>query len=152
MEELRTERGYREPTMTQFSVFLENRVGRLKSFLQLFDKSDIHVAAFSIVDSVDCAIVRCILVPSDDARELLRSKGLALSEVDVVVAELPSADALSQLCECLVKAELNIHYAYSLLVCPTGRPTVALYVDEPELAASVLRKSRFNLLGEADLK
>ena len=152
MAELQTERGYREPTMTQFSVFLENRVGQLKTFLQLFEKSDIHVAAFSIVDSIDCAIVRCLLAPADEARELLRSKGIANSEVDVVVAELPSADALAQLCECLVKAELNIHYAYALLSHPTGRPTVALYVDEPALAASVLRKSHFNLLGEADLK
>ena len=63
-----------------------------------------------------------------------------------------AADALPQLCECLLKAEVNIHYVYALLARPTGQPAVILYVEEPELAASILRKSHFNLLGEADLK
>jgi len=151
MEQFSTQRGYEEPRVVQFSVFLDNRVGRLKSLLQLFEHTDVRLAAITIVDSVDCAIVRCVLVPSDEARDLLKAEGLAASETELVVVELPSA-ALSQLCECLLKAEVNIHYVYSLLHRPTGQPAVALHVDEPELAATVLRKSHFVLLGEGDLK
>lgn len=153
MTQFSTQRGYQEePRVIQFSVFLDNRVGRLKSLLQLFDQTDVRVAAISIADSVECAINRCILVPSDEARDLLKAEGLAASETELVVVELPSAESLSQLCECLLKAEVNIHYLYALLTRPTGAPAVALHVDEPEQAAAVLRKSHFNLLGEADLK
>lgn len=152
MEELQTQQGYSEPRVVQFSVFLDNRVGQLASFLRVLDIGDIRVAAISIVDSVDCAIVRCVLVPSDVARDLLRAEGLPTSQTEVVVVELPSADALPQLCESLIKAEVNIHYIYALLHRPTGQPTVALHLDDPELGAKVLRKSHFVLLGEADLK
>jgi len=152
MEEMRTQRGYREPTVTQFSVFLDNRVGRLKAFLQLFDASDVRLVAISVVDSVDCAIVRCVLVPADEARDRLKAAGLAVGETELVIVELSSADALSAMCECLLKTEVNIHYVYALLHRPTGQPAVALHVDEPELAAKILRQSHFNLLGEADLK
>lgn len=151
MEELQTQRGYREPSVVQFSIFLDNRVGRLKTLLQLLDERDISLAAISIIDSVDCAIVRCILTPSDAARDLLAAERISVSETDIVVVELPSADALGPMCECLLKAEVNLHYVYSLLVRPTGQPAVALHVDEPELAANILRASHFVLLGEAEL-
>lgn len=152
MDELHPQRHYGHPRVVQFSVFLENRVGQLRKFLQLLDIADIRVAAISIVDSVDCAIVRCVLCPSDTARDLLRAEKLAASETDLVIVELPSADALSNLCECLIEAEVNIHYIYAMLYRPTGQPTIALHLDEPEVGANVLRKSHFVLLGESDLK
>ncbi len=138
------------PEVVQFSVFLDNRVGKLRGFLDLFDGTEVRVAALSVVDSADCAIVRTVLVPSSHARGILRSAKVPISETDLVVIELPSPDALKEICESLVAAEINIHYAYPLLVKKHGHSTLALHVDEPTLAASVLRRNEFLLLGEDD--
>ncbi|MCG3181259.1 MAG: hypothetical protein BIFFINMI_03638 [Phycisphaerae bacterium] len=151
MEPFESDPRYRFPRVVQFSVFLDNRVGKLRELLNLFLGTNVQLAALTVVDSADCAIVRCILAPSDEARGMLRSAGMAFSETEMVVAELGSPDALRDLCEVLVSAEVNIHYAYPMLVRQTGQSAVALHVDEPEMAATVLRRKGFSLLGEAEI-
>ncbi len=152
MSEMETQRGYGEPQVVQFSVFLDNRVGKLRELLKLFEGMDVHLAALSVVDSIDCAIVRCVLVPSDNARGLLKAGGMVASETELVVIELPDPDGLAAACEALITAELNIHYVYPLLVKPHSSSALALHVDEPTMAAIVLRRAGFVLFGEADLK
>ena len=151
MEALQTERGYAEPRVIQFSVFLDNRVGKLRELLNLFVGTDVHMAALTVVDSADCAIVRCVLAPSEMARRMLLSGGIPFSETELVVAELPSSDALPDVCEALVAAEVNIHYAYPLIIKPHGHSAVALHIDEPGMGGTVLRRKGFVMLGEADM-
>ena len=51
----------------------------------------------------------------------------------------------------LLQAEINIHYAYPLIVHPRGRAAVALHVDNIEQASGTLRDKGFDILCEADL-
>ena len=54
-------------------------------------------------------------------------------------------------CSALLGAEINIHYAYPLMLRPRG-PAVALYVEDPTLAAQLLIRKGFTLIGESDLE
>jgi hypothetical protein len=47
-------------------------------------------------------------------------------------------------------AEINIHYAYPLLVRPGG-PALAMFADDITLASQLLIKKGFKLLSQADL-
>jgi hypothetical protein len=68
------------------------------------------------------------------------------------VAELPTGpQSLVELCTALLQAEINIHYAYPLIVHPRGRAAVALHVDNIEQASVTLRDKGFEILCEADL-
>jgi hypothetical protein len=58
---------------------------------------------------------------------------------------------LLAVCSALLAAEINIHYAYPLLRRPSG-PSLALFVDDPTLAARLLIKKGFTLIGESDLR
>jgi hypothetical protein len=51
----------------------------------------------------------------------------------------------------LLQAEINIHYAYPLLVHPRNRSAVALHVDNIEQASVTLHNMGFDVLCEADL-
>ena len=51
----------------------------------------------------------------------------------------------------LLGAELNIHFAYPVMLRPNGTPTIALSVDDLTLAGQLLRRKDFKLLGEGDL-
>ncbi len=51
----------------------------------------------------------------------------------------------------LLGAELNIRFAYPLMLGPMGTPTIAVSVDDHTLAGYVLRQKNFRLLGEDDL-
>lgn len=148
---LETAYGYAPPLATQFSVFLDNRVGKLYDVLEAFDGSTCQICALSVHEASDHAVVRMVTSSSEAARALLRQQKLPFSEVDVLVVELSAGKSLSGMCLCLLRAELNIHFVYPLMFRPNGSPCVALAVDDRTLAGQILRRKDFRLLGEGDL-
>lgn len=142
-----------EPTrVQQFTIFLENRVGRLMTLMRTLEESAGRIIAIAIEESADAALVRLICADTDAGRIALKKGGFSFSETDVLAVELPRKSApLISICQALLSAELNIHYAYPLLARPRG-PAIALYVDDPTLAAQILIRKGFTLIGESDLK
>ncbi|MEM0982570.1 MAG: acetolactate synthase [Planctomycetota bacterium] len=148
---LETTQGYTPPTVTQFSVFLRHKVGQLLDLVEGFDGSDCQICAISVHEASDHAVVRIITNNATRARQLLRSEGLAFGEMDVLVVELAEGHTLSSMCLSLLGAELNIMFAYSLMLKPNGSPTIAMAVDDANLAGQILRRKHFRLFGECDL-
>ena len=107
--------------------------------------------ALSVVDSADHAVVRVVTTNPEVARQTLANRRLPFSECDILVVELSHEQTLNKLCQSLLAAELNIHYAYPLMVRPHGVPTIALHCDDMHLAGQILRNKKFTLLGERDL-
>ncbi len=149
--ETQTARGFEPPKAIQFSVFLDNRVGRLLDLLEVFQDHGMMLAGLSVVDSADHAVVRLLTSNSDLARRLLNRFEHPCSEIDVVAVELRDDRTLVDVCEVLLSAELNIHYAYPLLVRPLGWPAIALHTDDIVLAGTILRRRGFEIFAENDL-
>ena len=146
-----TTQGYLPPYNTQFSAFLDNRCGKLLELVETFDGHALRLVALSVVDSADHAVVRLVTSRSSLARQLLQRQEIPFSEAGILVVELSQNQTLSKLCISLLSAELNIHYAYPLMVRPHGVPTIALHTDDQVLAGQILLRKRFTLLGENDL-
>jgi len=147
-----TLQGRNWPTVTQFSVFLENRVGRLLQVVRAFQGSKVKIVGLSISDSADCCIIRMMLSHPEQGREILELEELPFAENELLVCELPAGpQSLTEMCMGLLQAEINIHYAYPLIVHPHGRAAVALHVDNVEQASANLRDKGFEILCEADL-
>src|SRR5881394_2068757 len=124
-----TMRGRDYPTIRQFTVFLENRVGQLLEVIRRFEGSRVRIVALSINDATECAFVRFLLSHPEQGREILERAGLAMIESDLIGVELPEgSQPLLQVCSTLLQAEVNIVQAYPLLARPHGRPAVALMV------------------------
>ncbi len=145
--------GFEPPMNTQFSVFLDNRVGKLRELVDVFEGQALTLAAISVVESVGHAVVRVLTSRAALARRLLQRANLPFAECDILVVELDPASGrtLPVLCETLLGAELAIHYAYPLMVCPHRLPVLALATDDRVLAGQLLRRKLFDLLGENDL-
>jgi hypothetical protein len=148
-----TMQGYLVPCVRQFSVFLENRVGRLLDLLRHFDDaSHVHVVGLNVMDSSDHAVIRMIPDNADAARLMLQDLSISFSETDVIVAMIDDSHSLADLCLYLLGAELNIHFIYSLIKQPiVGDSLVAIAIDDLTLGGQLLVKKGFTLLGEADL-
>ena len=150
--ELSTLRGRDYPGVRQFSIFLENRVGALLDLVRRIEASGNRIVALTVVDSADCAVIRLILSDPERAAETLKLAKLAFFECNLLLVQLPPGNApLGKVCKALLAAEINIHYAYPLLLHPHG-PTLAISVDDSVLAAQVLLRKQFKLIGESDLK
>ena len=106
----------------------------------------------SVSESTDSAIAR--IIASDPARveKLFREKNVPFGVSEVVVVEMREvATQLVKLLAALVMAEVNVHFAYPLLIRPRGFAAIALHVDDTECASSVLMGEGFKILSQDDI-
>src|SRR5437660_3390497 len=148
-----TARGRDWPSVRQFNVFLENRLGALLNVVRRFETTDIHIVALTVVDSADCAIIRMVLSDPERALEAFQQAKLPVTESDLLVVQLPEGpQPLLQICKALLVAEIDIHYAYTLLVGSRGSAALALHVADHETAVATLSRQGFTIFTENDLK
>jgi len=142
--------GFEPVTVRQFTVFLENRVGRLTLLVRALEEGTSIVALY-IEESAEAALARVICSSSDAAREILREHGFSFGEVEVLIVALPkrTAHPLIAICTVLLSAEINIHNAYPLLICPSG-PALVIYCDDSILAAQLLLRKGYRMIGQSD--
>jgi hypothetical protein len=148
-----TARGRDWPSVRQFNVFLENRVGKLMDIVRRFESSDNRIVALSVDDSADYAIIRLVLSNPERARETFELAGVPFIESDLLVVQLPDGNQpLAMICKALLSAEINIHYAYPFMVSAHHRPAIAFHVDNHEMAVSILKSQNFTIVTEGDLQ
>lgn len=142
------------PLVRQFSVFLENRVGRLVDVLRSFDDAiDVQVHGLAVLEASDFAVVRFIPDNADATRILLRDRGSAFSEMDLIVSELAQDRGLSKLCQFLLGAELNIQFMYPLMGDNEDYgPRMAICCDDNVFAGQILLRKGFRLMGADELR
>ena len=147
-----TARGRDWPSVRQFNVFVENRVGNLLAVVRHFETTDIRIVSLTVVDSADCAIIRLVLSNPERALEIFERAKLPVTESDLLVVQLPDGpQPLLQICKALLAAEISIHYAYPLLVGPHGHAALAIHVEDHETACNTLARLGFVLFTEKDL-
>lgn len=146
-----TARGYESPSTTQFSIFMPNRVGKMLELVKGFDDHACRICALGVHDASDHAVIRLIASSSSETRKILGEQGLTFMETEILVVCLDDHHTLTRMCQFLLSAELNIRFAYPMLGW-TGAPgAIAVAVDDLTLAAQILRRKEFRILGEADL-
>jgi hypothetical protein len=148
-----TARGRDWPSVRQFNVFVANRLGGLADVVRRFETTDIRIVSLTVVDSADCAIIRLVLSDPERAKEIFEQAKLPVTESDLLVVELPGGtQPLLKICKALLGAEINIHYAYPLLVGPHGSSALAIHVEDHETAVSHLSNLGFTIFTEKDLQ
>lgn len=146
-----TARGRDWPSVRQFNVFVANRLGGLADVVRRFETTNIRIVSLTVVDSADCAIIRLVLSDPERALEIFAQAKLPVTESDLLVVQLPEGpQPLLQICKALLALEINIHYAYPLLVGPHGSAALALHVEDHDTAATTLTKQGFVIFSEAD--
>src|SRR3954464_4568238 len=138
--------------VTQFSIFLSNRVGTLLDVVRVLNERHIHVLAISVQDSADTAIVRIVVSDPESVQQMFIEHAIPFSICELVVVELKEGAAeLGRLLAALLAAECNIFGSYALITRPRGRPALALHVEDNEVAIAVLKQHNFSILGQEDI-
>ena len=140
------------PLVSQFSVFLANKVGAMHDILKLLNTHDYHVMAMSVSESTDSAIARLVVSDPGGVEKLFRQNNIAFGMCEVVVVEMREvATELPKLFAALFMAEVSVHFTYPLLMRPRGQAALALHVDDNDCAISVLGGAGFHLLSQGDI-
>lgn len=135
----------------QFSVFAENRVGRLHELASVLKANNVHIIALTVLDTTDSAIVRLIVDDPDKARELMINNDFPFCESDVLAVEIADEGDLQPVLSALLEAEINIHYVYTFLKRPGDRTALALNVEDADVAAQAIDKRGFRVLTQRDI-
>jgi hypothetical protein len=140
----------RADPVIQFSIFTPNKVGRLHDLIRLLGAKNVHVLGLMVLDTTDSAIIRIVVDNPDGARELLIGEDFPFTESNLVVVEANPTD-LNRLMSALLEAELNIHYLYSFIPQPEGKPVVGLSMEDNDTAEQALKRHQFRTLKQTDI-
>lgn len=135
----------------QFSVFAENRVGRLNDLVALFQAHNVHIVAITVLDTTDSAIMRMIVDDPDLARELMVTNDFPYTECEIVAIDIVDESKLRTVLAALLEAEINVHYVYSFIKRPEGGAALALSVEDSDVAAQALNRCGFKVLTQRDI-
>jgi hypothetical protein len=135
----------------QFSVFAENRVGRLHQLTALFKENNVHIMAITVLDTTDSAIMRLIVDDREKARQLMIQNDFPYTECDILAVEIEDETDLRDVLAALLEAEINVHYVYSFIKRPEGRSALAVNVEDADVAAQALNQRGFKVLTQRDI-
>jgi len=136
----------------QVSIFLENKIGRLAEITALLGETDINMRALAIADTAEFGILRLIVDKPDTACNLLRQRGFAAQETDVIVVEVPDEPgALAQILKVLEESSLNIEYLYAFVEHSGKNALVVFRIEKIKEAVQVLQTADVRIMGPEDI-
>ncbi len=146
-----TLQGLKSDAITQFSIFVENKVGRLNQLIRMLGSLNVHILALSTQDTTDSSIIRIIVDDPEATRQHLDLNAFAFCAGEMTCAELENSDQLSELLSILANAEINISYIYSFLYRPEGKYALAIHLDDNDIAKRALQDHGIRVLSQKDL-
>ena len=139
-------------SITQISIFLENRAGQLSEITKILSDNSIDLKALNIAETADYGILRIISDDSDKAAKLLRDNGFIVTETPVAAAAVPNkAGVLNELLNIISKEEIDIEYMYSVFGQKDGLAYMIFKVKDVEAFVSVLKKYFVTVADNSDL-
>jgi hypothetical protein len=143
----------KEPRLRQLSFFLPNRLGALFRATQHLEREHVRICGLNLLDATDHVVVRMIANRPQVAKAQLGEAGYPVYETDLLGVALPAKEefGIRKVLSGLLSAEINIAYAYALIVQVDGHPVLALKVDDMEVAAHVVRSARLDLVDQDQL-
>ena len=139
-------------SITQISIFLENRAGQLSEITKILSDNSIDLKALNIAETADYGILRIISDDSEKAAKLLRDNGFIVTETPVAAAAVPNkAGGLNELLNIISKEEIDIEYMYSVFGQKDGLAYMIFKVKDVEAFISVLEKYFVTVADNSDL-
>jgi hypothetical protein len=101
--------------VTQLTVFLENRSGRLAEIADLLGQSGINIRGFSTTEAAEYGIVRLIVPDADRARALLHDAGFTTHFSQVLCVRVKDEPGgLARVLDELAAQDISVDYLYSI--------------------------------------
>ena len=138
--------------ITQISVFLENRKGRLYDVCSLLGENNINIMALTIAETENFGVLRIVVNKPEEAIKLLKEKGFAANITDVVIAEVEDKPGgLAKVLKILNDNNINIEYMHALLGKQADKSFMVFRFDNPDQAIKVLLNNKINIIDKSKI-
>lgn len=138
--------------VSQLSVFLENKSGRLADVTKTLADADINIRALSVADKIDYGLLRLIVDNPEKAKTTLTEQGFTVAITDVLAIEIPDKPGgLANIIGILANSGINIEYMYAF-VGTSGKDAVVIFrIEKTEEAIEILTSNGITILKGEDV-
>ena len=138
--------------ISQISVFLENRKGRLYEVCALLGQGEINIRALNIAETTDFGILRMVVDQPEAALKLLRAHGFVASVTDIVAVQVDDRPGgLAEVLRVLSQSDTNVEYMYAFVEKRTDKALVVFRFDDLDKAIRVLTEHGLTIVKKAEL-
>ena len=139
--------------ITQISVFLENKKGRLYEVSELLGNIDINIRALTIAEEQNFGVLRVIVDKPQEALAALKQKGFVASMTDIVAVEVDDKPGgLANILKVLSENALNVEYMYGFVGKFSERALLVFRFDNTDKAIEFLKNNSIKVVGTQDLE
>lgn len=135
--------------ITQLSVFVENKSGRLAAIADILAKNNINLRALSIADTADFGILRIIVDEPERAILLLSDAGITVKRtavIAVVIDDVPGG--LSKILSTISNNEIVIEYMYAFVGKTHTKAITVIRTDDMQKTVDVLAQNGIQVLDD----
>ncbi len=139
--------------ITQISVFLENRKGRLSDVCSLLGAHDINIRALTIAETESFGVLRIVVDKSEAAIKLLRENQFVANFTDVVAIEVPDQPGgLASILKILSEHDVNIEYMYGFVEKFSDKALLVMRFEDTDFAQQVLARQQIHVVTEKEIE
>jgi hypothetical protein len=139
--------------ITQISIFLENRKGRLYEVCSLLGTHGVNIRALTIAETESFGVLRIVVDKSDVAIKLLRENQFVANFTDVVALEVPDQPGgLASILKILAENEVNIEYMYGFVEKFSDKALLVMRFEDTDFAQQILAKHNIRIVAEKDIE
>ena len=136
----------------QISIFIENKVGRIKEITDILGENKINIRALSLADTSDFGILRMIVDDIEKGVKVLKGNGLIVRVSEVVAVEVPDKPGgLARVLDLLVSKGINVEYMYAFFEKPEDSALLIFRFEQSDEAIEILTKNGINISSEKKL-
>jgi hypothetical protein len=138
--------------ITQISVFLENKKGRLSDVCSLIGNAGVNIRALTVAESSDYGILRIVVDKPRLLVDVLAGAGFVAKLTDIVAVEVPDRPGgLAGLLSILERHDMNVEYMYGFLEKSSNNALMVFRFDDPAAAIRILTAEGVKVVSEAEL-
>ena len=133
--------------VSQLSVFIENKSGRLADVTRTLADADINIRALSIADTIDYGLLRLIVNDPVAARNALSNAGFTVTLTEVLAIEVPDKPGgLAGIIDILAGAGINIEYMYAFVGTSGENAIVIFRIEKLDEAIAILQRKGVRIM------
>ncbi len=126
--------------ITQLSVFVENKPGKLAEILSELTAHNINIRALSMADTEKYGILRMIVDDTNKAEDVLRASGVIVKNTPVITIDIDDTPGgLDAVISKLSASGVSVEYLYAFLAKDAPHAKVVLKVNDTAKAEEVLK-------------
>ncbi len=139
--------------LTQISVFLENRKGRLYDVCNLLGKNNINIRALTIAETESFGVLRIVVDKSDLAVATLKKNGFVANLTSVIAIEVgDKPGGLAAILKILADNDVNVEYMYGFVEKFSDNALLVFRFEDVEKAQKILLEKNVKIVTSREIE